>query len=384
MTNLKLPEDFETYPEARKNAFLKMKELKESGRRIVGVFCTYTPWELIEAADAAAVVLCGIGDDNIPIAETRLPQNLCPLIKASYGAALADRCPFFYFSDMVLAETTCDGKKKMYELLGEIKDTHIMNLPNMKNEESLELWKKEIEKLITKLENKFNVEITEEKLKENIKFCNEERKILKEFYSLGKLVPPPISGYEIYKVLEGANFTFDKKEQNERLTKMIEHLKEVHKNNEGPISKNAPRILITGCPIGGVYEKVVKPLEELGGVVVAFENCSGIKNLEELVDESETPITALAKKYLNIPCSVMSPNKGREEILKNLIDEYQIDGVVEVVLQACHTYAVESYNIRKIVTKDKEIPYIALETDYSQTDFGQIKIRMEAFLELLG
>ena len=114
MTNLKLPEDFETYPEARKNAFLKMKELKESGRRIVGVFCTYTPWELIEAADAAAVVLCGIGDDNIPIAETRLPQNLCPLIKASYGAALADRCPFFYFSDMVLAETTCDGKKKMY------------------------------------------------------------------------------------------------------------------------------------------------------------------------------------------------------------------------------------------------------------------------------
>ena len=97
MTNLKLPEDFETYPEARKNAFLKMKELKESGRRIVGVFCTYTPWELIEAADAAAVVLCGIGDDNIPIAETRLPQNLCPLIKASYGAALADRCPFFYF-----------------------------------------------------------------------------------------------------------------------------------------------------------------------------------------------------------------------------------------------------------------------------------------------
>lgn len=78
MTNLKLPEDFETYPEARKNAFLKMKELKESGRRIVGVFCTYTPWELIEAADAAAVVLCGIGDDNIPIAETRLPQNLCP------------------------------------------------------------------------------------------------------------------------------------------------------------------------------------------------------------------------------------------------------------------------------------------------------------------
>ena len=93
----KLPEDFETYPEARKNAFLKMKELKESGRRIVGVFCTYTPWELIEAADAAAVVLCGIGDDNIPIAETRLPQNLCPLIKASYGAASLTAVHLLFF-----------------------------------------------------------------------------------------------------------------------------------------------------------------------------------------------------------------------------------------------------------------------------------------------
>ena len=112
MTNLKLPEDFETYPEARKNAFLKMKELKESGRRIVGVFCTYTPWELIEAADAAAVVLCGIGDDNIPIAETRLPQNLCPLIKASYGAALADRCPFFYFQTWYLQKQPAMEKRK--------------------------------------------------------------------------------------------------------------------------------------------------------------------------------------------------------------------------------------------------------------------------------
>ena len=163
MTNLKLPEDFETYPEARKNAFLKMKELKESGRRIVGVFCTYTPWELIEAADAAAVVLCGIGDDNIPIAETRLPQNLCPLIKASYGAALADRCPFFYFSDMVLAETTCDGKKKMYELMSELKHCHIMQLPPGKTGRgALEFWKQEVISVKEDLEDFYHIRITDE------------------------------------------------------------------------------------------------------------------------------------------------------------------------------------------------------------------------------
>lgn len=380
----KLPKDFESFSDARRQGFLRAKEIKDRGEKMVGIYCTYTPKEVIYAAGAYPVSLCATNDETIPAAEKHLPKNLCPLIKASYGFAITDKCPYMYFSDLVVGETTCDGKKKMYELLGEIKDTHIMNLPHTKNDLALEFWKKEIEILIKKLEEKFGVEITEEKLRESIKLCNEERKILKEFYSLGKLVPPPIAGYDIYKVLDGANFTFDKKEQNEKVKSMIEELKETYRKNECKISKTAPRILVTGCPIGGVYEKIVKPLEELGAVVVAFENCSGVKNLEELVREDIDPIDALAQKYLNIPCSVMSPNKGREELLDELIEEYKVDGVVEIVLQSCHTYAVETHKIRRLVSKNKELPYIALETDYSKSDFGQIKIRMEAFLELIG
>lgn len=380
----KLPKDFESFSDARRQGFLRAKEIKDRGEKMVGIYCTYTPKEVIYAAGAYPVSLCATNDETIPAAEKHLPKNLCPLIKASYGFAITDKCPYMYFSDLVVGETTCDGKKKMYELLGEIKDTHIMNLPHTKNDLALEFWKKEIEILIKKLEEKFGVEITEEKLRESIKLCNEERKILKEFYSLGKLVPPPIAGYDIYKVLDGANFTFDKKEQNEKVKSMIKELKETYRKNECKISKTAPRILVTGCPIGGVYEKIVKPLEELGAVVVAFENCSGVKNLEELVREDIDPIDALAQKYLNIPCSIMSPNKGREELLDELIEEYKVDGVVEIVLQSCHTYAVETYKIRRLVSKNKELPYIALETDYSKSDFGQIKIRMEAFLELIG
>ncbi len=110
MREITLPEEFVSYPEARKQAFLRLKELKEQGRRVVGIFCTYTPLELIDAAGATPVVLCGIGEENIPAAEQRLPKNLCPLIKASYGGAVTDHCPFFYFFDMVRAESTCDGK----------------------------------------------------------------------------------------------------------------------------------------------------------------------------------------------------------------------------------------------------------------------------------
>lgn len=380
-----LPKNFETFSDARRQGFLKVKELKDAGKNVVGTYCTYTPKEIIYAAGAYPVSLCASSEETIPDAERHLPKNLCPLIKASYGFALTDKCPYMYFSDLVIGETTCDGKKKMYELLGEIKDTYVMNLPNSQNNSySFEFWKSEIKAFIKKLEEKFNVIITEEKLKEGIKLCNEERRVLKELYSLGKLVPPPISGYDTYKILDGANFTFDKNEQNEKIREMIAELKKIHEEGKSKIPASAPRILITGCPMGGVIDKIVKPLEELGAVVVAYENCSGMKNLEELVREDIDPIDALAEKYLNIPCSVMTPNKGREELLKEVIDEYKVDGVVEVVLQACHTYNIESHNIKKLVMKEKEIPYIALETDYSTSDSGQVKIRMEAFLELLG
>lgn len=380
----KLPENFQDFEEARRDGFLTIKELKDSGKNIVGTFCTYTPKELIYAAGAIPVSLCSVSEETIPAAEKHLPKNLCPLIKASYGYALTDKCPYMYFSDMIVGETTCDGKKKMYELLGELKDTYIMQLPQTQDKErGMDLWKEEISRFKNKLEKKFETSISKEKISEAISQINDERKLLKEFYSMGKLTPPPLSGYEMHKVLNGVSYTFDKKQQNKKIREIIENLKEIDKNKSSKVSVEAPRILITGCPIGGVAEKIIKPIEEAGAVVVSYENCGGAKNLDRLVDETIDPIQALAEKYISIPCSVMSPNTDREDLLKRLIDEYKVDGVVEVILQACHTYNVETHQIKRVVTKNKEIPYMSLETDYSTGDAGQVKTRIEAFIEML-
>ena len=113
---------------------------------------------------------------------------------------------------------------------------------------------------------------------------------------------------------------------------------------------NRPRILITGCPVNGV-NKVLKTIEESGADIVAFENCSGVREKMTLVDETIDPIDALTEKYLNVSCSVMTPNPRRFEALDEMIDEYQIDGVIEVVLQACHTFNIEAYNAKKFVTE---------------------------------
>ena len=377
-----LPEVFEEFAEQRKNSFLAVKKLKDQGVPVVGAYCTYFPQEIAMAMGAATVGLCSTSDETIPDAEKDLPKNLCPLIKSSYGFAKTDKCPFFHFSDVVVGETNCDGKKKMYEYMSEFKDIFIMELPNTQSEESLKLWKSEIIRFKEYLEKKFDVTITEDDVREAIKVNNEVRRSLKRLYEVMRHDPAPITGHDLFKVLYGSGFKFDRKAIPAETDALVEKIEKEYA--EGKMLEKKPRIVITGCPIGGATEKVIRAVEDNGGVVVAFENCSGAKSIDKLVDEENPDVyDALARRYLNIGCSVMTPNPNRLDLLGRLIDEYKADGVVEMTLQACHTYNVETLAIRRFVNEKKGSPYINVETDYSQADIGQLNTRIAAFIEML-
>lgn len=374
-----LPEIFEDFAEGRKQAFLNVKKIKDADKPVIGIFCTYFPQELAVAMDAAVVSLCATSDETIPAAEQDLPKNLCPLIKSSYGFGKTDKCPFFFFSDLVVGETTCDGKKKMYEYMGEFKPVHVMELPNCPTEEGVAMYRKEIIRMKEKLEEIFGVTITEEDIRRGIRVKNAERSALKRLYSVMKADPAPISGMDLLNTLIGTTFNFNREEIPAQMDALIEKIKA-----EGGARQKQPRILITGCPMGGATMKVVQAVEDNGGVVVCYENCSGVKSMEENVDESLPDVyEALARKYVNIGCSVMTPNDNRIRLLDRLIDEYQVDGVIDMELQACHTYAVESLRIKRFVNGEKKIPYMSLETDYSQADVGQLSTRIAAFIEML-
>ena len=379
-----LPKGFKDFPEARREAFMGIKDLKDKGENVVGVFCTYTPTELIYASGAIPVGLCGVDEESIPEAEKHLPRNLCPLIKSSYGHAISDSCPFFYFSDLVVGETTCDGKKKMYELLNDIKPTHVMHLPQGQNKDhAFTYWKAEMLELKKVLEEKFNIEITENDLKQAISERNKERKVILDFFELGKLNPPPITGYGISTLVETLGFTFNRKAHYKELEEQTQALKELYEKELKGTKTDRPRVLLTGCPVGGVREKVIKRIEDLGADVVAFENCGGPKEKRDLVDETIDPIDALTRKYMDIGCSVMTPNPSRFEALDEMVDDYEVDGVIEVILQACHTFNVESFNVKNFVKDKKDKPYICIETDYSKSDEGQLSTRLSAFIEML-
>ncbi|HAT3807240.1 TPA: 2-hydroxyacyl-CoA dehydratase [Morganella morganii] len=379
-----LPSIFSDFSDARQQGFLTVMELKEQGVPLVGTYCTFMPQEIAMAAGAAVVSLCSTSDETIEEAEKTLPRNLCPLIKSSYGFGKTDKCPYFYFSDIVVGETTCDGKKKMYEYMAEFKPVHVMQLPNnSESAESVALWRSEIIRFQKRLEEQFGCEITEQGIRDAIDLRNRERRALTEFYRLGQLNPPAMTGREILSVVYGATFKFDKRALIGELETLTAKVRAEYA--AGKRLDPRPRILITGCPIGGAAEKVVRIIEENGGWVVGYENCTGAKATEQCVDENpQTDVyDALTEKYLAIGCSCISPNTQRLNMLSEMVQDYQVDGVIDVILQACHTYAVESLLINRHIREKHDIPYMAIETDYSTSDTGQLATRIAAFIEML-
>ena len=379
---------FEEFNDQRKQSFVTAMELKQKGVPFVGVFCTYLPQEIPMAMGAAVVGLCSMSGETIPEAEKDLPRNLCPLVKSSYGFAKTEKCPYFYFSDLIVGETTCDGKKKMYEMLGEFKPVYVMELPNSQSPDALELWKKEVIKFKEKLESHFGVTITEEQVRQAVRVKNEERRALKEFYKVMQLNPAPMLGADLYKVLYGSTFKFNKEEIPGEVRALTQRVLESYDDGTPDCPKtNLPAVPASSsqaAPSAAPRKKSSNAWKTTAPKwwctkIAAVPN----RWMSWWTKTPRTSYDALARRYLNIGCSCMTPNPNRFQLMGRLIDEYQVDAVVDVVLQACHTYNVETYNIKKFVTEEKKIPYLSLETDYSTSDVGQLSTRLAAFVEML-
>lgn len=379
-----LPRTFEEFNEQRKASFIHVKDFKQAGNRLIGYLCSYTPLEIIDAAGASSVALCGTSDEVIPEAEKVLPANLCPLIKSTYGFAYSEKCPFTYFSDMIVGETTCDGKKKMYELLSELKETHILHLPQGRDRAyESDGWYEECRLLLERLEKLFGIAITDDDLRAAVARRNRLREAQLSMFELQALEPPAMSGVELMSTMFAGTFSFDITSYTKKIETTVAARRSAYEAGERPVSADAKRILITGCPVGGVINKIGRTIEMNGGVIVCMDDCSGERTARMMIDQNAPDILrAISDRYLDINCSVMTPNDGRMENTLAMCEKYHVDGVVENVLTACHTFNVESARMQKAV-EGAGIPYLKIETDYSAGDHGQIDTRIAAFIETL-
>lgn len=378
MTNI-----MNTLQQIAEQNLLDIEKTKAAGRAVVGFYCLYSPTEMAVAANAIPLPLCGTRNTPIAAAEEILPRNLCPLIKSSFGFAITDTCPFFRFSDIIIGDTTCDGKKKMFELLSRYKSTHVLQLPqNQDPETALPLWRAELERFKSIIEVKTGIHISDERLRAAIRLMNRERGARKALMDLGKINPAPLSGSQVLEILFKIGFMADKEKGISLMEEVVAHAKNGAFRSDAAAVGNGKRILLTGVPVGLGSDKVVKIIEQSGANVVALENCSGYKQAF-FVDENKDPMDALTEQYLSTPCSVMSPNTGRFDLLKEMIREFSVDGVIDLTWQACHTYNIEAFRINELVQETLDIPALHLETDYSESDTEQLRVRIQAYLEML-
>ncbi|MFC2704419.1 MAG: double-cubane-cluster-containing anaerobic reductase [Olsenella profusa] len=379
-----LPKTFDEYNDTRKANFMRVKEFKEGGGRLAGYLCSYAPLEVLDAAGVSSVGLCGTSDETVEAAETVLPRGLCPLIKSTYGFALTDKCPYTYFSDLIIGETTCDGKKKMYELLDDIKHTYVLRLPNGHDRAyEFDAWYDEVKLFKEHIEELLGVEVTEEKLRDAARKRNRLRQAVIDQAELQVSEPPMTWGCEIMSSALAGTFYFDCGEYAASLERSVAEHKAAYEAGERPVPSTAKRIMITGCPTGGVIRKIGEVIEKSGGVIVCNDSCNGERTSRMMIDpEAPDILRVLSDRYLKINCAVMTPNEGRLDSVRDLCEKYRVAGVIDNVLTGCHPFNVEGSLVERLCD-GMGMPYMKLETDYSDGDSGQLSTRIAAFIEML-
>jgi benzoyl-CoA reductase/2-hydroxyglutaryl-CoA dehydratase subunit BcrC/BadD/HgdB len=368
---------------------LRIQELleeKKAGRKVIGSYCVYVPEELVLAANATLVGLCSGADFATEEVEKFLPRNTCALIKSSFGFKLGKVCPYLECSDMIVGENTCDGKKKAYETLDSlVSNLYVMDIPQMKSGQGRELLKTEYYRFKDVLEQLTKVTVDVRRLKQAVEIVNKKRAAIHRLSSLRKADPVPISGLDA--LLANQVFFYDNPHRfTESVHKICDELEKRIERQEGVFPKGTPRILLSGCPMAVPNWKLPWIVETAGAVIVGEESCVGERGTRNLVDDFGNTVDelmeAIVERYFNIDCAIYTPNPDRLAHVEEMFQEYKADGVIHYGLQFCQPYLMESIPVEKSL-ESKSIPTLRIETDYSMEDVGQLKTRVEAFIEML-
>lgn len=369
---------------------LRIKEIldaKDAGRIVVGSFCTFVPEEIILALDGVSVGLCAGAEWATDAAERYVPRNTCALIKSAFGFAADRVCPYLAASTLVVGENTCDGKKKGWERFSElVPDLHVIDLPQKKGREGRALLRQEYDRFAHKLEALAGRSLTVENLRRAIATVNAKRAAMARLDRLRRADPAPISGLDallanqVYFYDDPVRFTAS-------VNAICDELEERIAAGAGVAPEGAPRIVVSGCPMALPNWKIHSIVETAGAVVVGDESCVGARGTQgftsDAPDSVEGLLDAITDRYLAIDCAIFSPNPTRLDHLRSIGREASAQGALLYSLQFCTPYLMESQAFEPRLEKE-DMPVLRIDTDYSGADAGQLRTRIEAFLERIA
>ena len=390
------PEAMKYYDELADLFGKRAKEIaseKEKGKKVIGYLCMFAPTELIMAADAIPVRVNSGWYDTSKLGDRVVPVEVCPVLRSTIGAKMIELSPFLEQSDALISVLTCDGMTKLSEILSDTKTIWGMNVPRIKDStQSLRFWNDEIRHMKKQIEEFTGNKITRQKLKAAIEVSHRATKAFRRLQDLRK-GNPVIMGRDAMLV----NQTFlwdDKKRWTEKTEALCNELEKRVERKDWVCSPDTPRVMVTGTPMFWPDNWKLPTLVEEGnpqGVIVADELCSGERILNDPVGVDEWSmddmLNAISDRYLmasTCPCFTSKDgNEDRINWLLNKVKEWKIQGVIYYVVRGCMLYAMEYTRVKKALDKIN-VPVYYLDTEYTREDVGQMKTRVEAFLEMLN
>lgn len=368
-------EVLETFKDLLSSRHATARRWKRRDKRVVGWSCTYTPEEIICAADALPVMI--FGDlESTKLADAFLPRNVCSFARSCFDVAL--RGDYNYLDGYVVSYC-CDNCGKIYDLWRyqtEVPYFYFINTPHTNTEKAHVFFYEELRRFRDSLENALGNQISDESLRNAIKIYNENRILLKRAYDLRRKDPPLISGVEALEITLSSMVT-PKIEHNQLLNQL---LKEVASRRDFP--KEGIRLLVTGSEMDNT--ELIRLVEDLGGSVVADDLSTGTRYFWNLVDPAPDPLRALSKRYLDmIPSPFMYQYEERFKHVKKMVKRYDVEGAIIFVLKFCDTHLFDAPLLVEEL-KELGLPVLYLEWEHSMGGIAQLKTRVEAFIEMVG
>ncbi|MFW6125714.1 MAG: 2-hydroxyacyl-CoA dehydratase subunit D [Chloroflexota bacterium] len=353
------------------------------GGKVIGYYCTYVPVEIIHAAGMLPYRIRATGSTSSDLGDVYTYRTMCTFCRHSLDQAMRGE---YQFLDGLVALFSCDHVRRLYDIwkAGKVQPSappfyfYFLSMP-MKAEEETEEWLAGgLERFRRNMEQHFQVAISDGALRSSIKVFNERRRLLRSLYELRQQDAPPITGAEVLQILV-ASTSMPPEDFNEMLKRLLEELK----GRDG-FSEYRVRLLLGGGELDN--PEYVKLIEDLGGLVVTDFLCFGTRDFWDLVDEEAEPIPALAKRYLErVSCPRMIDHPRRQKFMMDLVRDYSVDGIIIQRMKYCDTWGGESalmdWDIKK---SDSGTPYMVLEREYLMGPVGQMRTRVQAFLERIG
>ena len=383
-----MPEAAKPFFDVLENTYVKMQGVTDTEkRRCIGTLCVMVPPELIYAAGAMPVRMCSGSYTAYTIGDDVIPRDACPLVKAVMGFGQMKALPMFDNCSLLIAPVTCDCKKKLAGVMDSVKNTISLHIPPLKKEDGdTEVFLRELYRLIPVLEKATGKKVTARSLAQGINLVGEAQYEMSEFLQYRKSNPALLHGTQIMAIMNAFAYM-----PVEAWTKQMHRLNgemRVRLEQNVFVSRpSQPRILVTGSPIAFPNLKIPLLIEEMGGILAADETCMGERGLYDPVSVIDPGfdgmMRGLASRYTKpCTCPVFVDNSQRVYRIKQMIKEHQIQGIIYHVLRGCLVYDYE-YQMMEEEMGKLDVPIIRVESDYNEEDVEQLRIRVEAFIELI-